>query len=199
MKFNLILGLITDERDSAKSLTEELQKVSIQPPKEPSPEKVASIPTIEKEPEPEEAVEESVVLKHGSKGTPFTAMTNCIMLNCDKDFGVFEYEVRFQPEIDNIQHRYKYLGQLREQIGSVKTFDGVTLYLPKELPDRSSSFTATIEGQNEVNVQIIYRRKKRLGECIHLYNVLFERIMRDLKYQRVGKFTGSFKIKFNYS
>ena len=117
-------------------------------------------------------------------------MTNCIMLKCDKAFGVFEYEVRFQPEIDNIQQRYKYVGQLREQIGSVKTFDGVTLYLPKQLSDRNSSFTtASLDGQGEVIVQIIFRRQKRLGECIHLYNVLFERIMRELKYQRVGKFT----------
>ena len=112
---------------------------------------------------------------------------------------MFEYEVRFQPEIDNIQQRYKYLGQLREQIGSVRTFDGVTLYLPKELPDRETSFTTeSLDKQSEINVQIIYRRKKRLGECIHLYNVLFERIMRELKYQRVGKFTGSlFMNKFN--
>jgi aubergine-like protein len=178
-------GLITDEKESAKSLIEGLQKVTIEAPKQPSPEKVEPIPSIEKE--PEEVVDESVVLKHGSKGTPFTALTNCIMLKCDKDFGVFEYEVRFLPEIDNIQHRYKYLGQLREQIGSVKTFDGVTLYLPKQLPDHTTSYTAAIEGQNEVEVKIIYRRKKRLGECIHLYNVLFERIMRDLKYQRVGR------------
>lgn len=127
-------------------------------------------------------------MKHGIKGTPFTALTNCIMIKCDKDFGVFEYEVRFQPDIDYIQHRYKYLGQLREEIGNVRIFDGVTLYLPKMLDDRHMTYlTPALDGNGEVQVTIIFRRRKRIAECIHLYNVLFERIMRDLNYERVGR------------
>lgn len=156
---------------------------------------IATVTEVNLEKVPEEAAAvpenepEKLVLKHGSKGTPYPAMTNCIMIKCDKDFGVFEYEVRFQPDVDSTHHRYKYIGQLREQIGSVRTFDGVTLYLPIRLPDQNSEYTtaALEEGGGEIKINIIYRRQKRLGECIHLYNLLFEQIMRELNYQRVGR------------
>lgn len=34
---------------------------------------------------------------------------------------------------------------------------------------------------------ITYRRKKRLRDCMHLYNVLFNRIFNRLNYTRIGK------------
>lgn len=176
----VVIGRGSEDRSSKSGPVQQVQAVS---------EAIQQQVEIREAIQQEEVEEEpQTVFKHGTKGTPFTGLTNCIMLRCDKDFGVFEYEVRFKPDIDNLQQRYKYLGQLREQIGNVRTFDGVTLYLPTELEDRNSTFTTTtLDGSGEVTVNIIFRRKKRLGECIHLYNVLFERIMHDLNYQRVGR------------
>jgi len=48
----------------------------------------------------------------------------------DQKKGVFEYEVRFKPDIDAQYIRFELLKQLKEVIGTAKTFDGVSLYLP---------------------------------------------------------------------
>jgi aubergine len=134
-----------------------------------------------------EESDSNVVFKHGTKGVKFSAMTNSIIINCDKNFGVFEYEVCFEPIVDSLQLRRKYLRQLEKIIGNIRTFDGVTLYFPKQIPDECSQMTCEGVDGNEINVNFNFRRKKRLGECLHLYNVLFERIMNLLQYQRVGR------------
>lgn len=71
-------------------------------------------------------------------------------------------------------------------IGKTLTFDGVILYLPKRLEDVTTLTSTTIENL-EVKVEVIYKRTKRLRECIQLYNVLFENVYRELKYLRVGR------------
>jgi hypothetical protein len=38
-----------------------------------------------------------------------------------------------------------------------------------------------------VSISIIFKRKRRLGECIHLYNVLFRKIMFFLDLARIGR------------
>lgn len=113
-------------------------------------------------------------------------MCNSIMLHCDPNKGVFEYEVRFNPQVDSIGSRSKYLTQHKETLGVARTFDGVTLFLPKEL----STFNLVAKNpadDSDVNIEIIFKRKKRLAECIQLYNVLFDRIFRILNYLRVGR------------
>lgn len=129
------------------------------------------------------------VLKHGTSGKTFKAVTNAIELYCDPETGVFEYEVRFHPAVDNLRFRYKYLAQHKEIIGNTKTFDGTILFLPVRLPDSKTYLTSTnvVENEPPVNVEIIFKRKKRLGECIQLYNILFNKIFKTLNYLRVGR------------
>lgn len=45
------------------------------------------------------------------------------------------------------------------------------------------------DGDEEIAVTIIYKRKKNLAEreCLHLYNVLFKRIMHILLYTQMGR------------
>ncbi|KAJ8893858.1 hypothetical protein PR048_006459 [Dryococelus australis] len=38
-----------------------------------------------------------------------------------------------------------------------------------------------------VTISVQFKRQKRLGECIHLYNVLFKRIMKELQMSRHGR------------
>lgn len=109
-------------------------------------------------------------------------------MNTDPNKGVFEYEVRFKPNIHAMNLRQRLIHQHRHIIGNTKTFDGTILYLPVELPDNITEFTAINENDDtSVEVKIIYKRKKNLGECIHLYNVLFNKIMKSLKMVQFGK------------
>ncbi|CAO1364269.1 unnamed protein product [Diamesa tonsa] len=128
------------------------------------------------------------VLRHGSKGTKFTAMSNSIQLHCDPNSGVFEYEVRFTPQVDSLSFRSKYLMQHRDVLGNARTFDGVTLYLPNKLPlDTTVLISKHPVEDHEISIKILFKRKKRLGDCIHLYNVLFDRIFKILNFTRVGR------------
>lgn len=128
------------------------------------------------------------VLKHGEDGEPTKILTNYVKLHCDPDFGVFEYDVRFNPQIENQRFRSKLLFQHKDVIGKCSTFDGVSLYLPQKLPENVTYLESpSIDETETVQIKITFRRQKRIQDCIQLYNLLFERVFRILKYQRVGR------------
>lgn len=80
------------------------------------------------------------------------------------------------------------LNQHKSVYGNVKTFDGTTLYLPCLLPDKVTKCTSTLrEDDSEVKITIIFRRKKRMGDSMQLYNVLFNQIMLVLNHVQFGR------------
>lgn len=129
--------------------------------------------------------EKTAILKHGKKGMPITACTNAIPIHCNPEAGVFEYEVRFNPPVDSPKFRSRYLMQHKELIGNAKTFDGVMLYLPFKLPDEVTNLVSeSQDDQSDINVKIMFKRQKRLGDCIQLYNILFDKIYKVLNYRK---------------
>lgn len=56
----------------------------------------------------------------------------------------------------------------------------------------ASDSTMTIESKHPndgspVTVFVIFKRKMRLGDCIHLYNVLFNNCLKTQQYSQLGK------------
>lgn len=152
------------------------------------------VPSIPEDDSPSVVVESddeadtAVVERVGKSGKKIGALTNYIRIQIDPEKGVFEYEVRFAPAIHAAPVRYKLLNQHRELIGNTKTFDGVTLFLPKKLPEKITKLQS--ENPNDgsaVMVSIVYRRKKKMADCVQLYGILFDRIMRTLKFIRFGR------------
>lgn len=87
-----------------------------------------------------------------------------------------------------MQIRHKLLNQHRETIGNTKVFDGAVLYLPIMLPDIQTRLKSISDSDdNAVTVTIIFKKKKLMKDCVHLYNVLFDRIMKILKFVRFGR------------
>lgn len=126
----------------------------------------------------------------GEQGERIPATANYVRLAVQPDKGVFEYEVRFTPTLDSKIIRSKILNSHSESIGRCKTFDGVTLYLPMKLPEEVTTLTSNHPVDNSpVTTKIIFKRKKNLHECVHLYNVLFKRIMGILELARIGRDT----------
>ena len=56
----------------------------------------------------------------GNHGKPVKLSANYLKLVVEEDKGVFEYEVRFSPLVDNRDQRFRLVNQQRESIGSVK-------------------------------------------------------------------------------
>lgn len=50
--------------------------------------------------------------------------SNYLRLEVERGKGVFEYEVKFNPEIDAKNSKFKLVNQVVRELGSVKVFDG---------------------------------------------------------------------------
>lgn len=123
------------------------------------------------------------VLRHGVKGEKFNAITNSMFLKSIKEYGMFEYDVRFEPVLDSMQIRKTYLRKMGDEIGTILNYDGAdTLYLPVKLPSQ-----VTKKLVEDTNIKITFRRQRSSEECLHFYNVLFDRIMRVLNFERIGR------------
>lgn len=115
-------------------------------------------------------------------------MSNYIRLTTEPEKGVFEYEVRYRPDVHASSLRHRLLNQHKDRIGNTKTFDGTVLYLPIKLPDPITECESTNENdQTVVTVSIIYKKKKRLADCMQLYNILFDRVMKVLNFVQFGR------------
>lgn len=114
-------------------------------------------------------------------------MTNYLHLHFDDCKGVFEYEVRFKPDVHANNLRHKLLNQHRSVIGNGSTFDGTVLYLPIKISNKTELMSVSPTDDANYQVTIIFKRKKKMRDCIHLYNVLFDRIMKRLQYVRFGR------------
>nr|CAH7766461.1 unnamed protein product [Callosobruchus chinensis] len=139
--------------------------------------------------------EHEPVSYRGETGKPLRATSNYIRLNIQKDGGVFEYEVQFNPDLDAKNRRVKLVSTVvREQLGGIpRVFDGGRcLYLPKQITHTSQTFTASIpgpDGDQTLSCTFKYKQKKSHSdrECLHLYNCLFKRIMYILLYTQMGR------------
>lgn len=58
---------------------------------------------------------------------------NYVVLKLDENKTIHQYEIKFNPDIDNRTLRRRLLNQQVETLGSVSTFDGTLLHLPLKL------------------------------------------------------------------
>lgn len=120
-------------------------------------------------------------------GKTIQALTNFVRLEVGKDNGMYEYEVRFEPTAHSNQLRFALLNQQIEVIGRTRTFDGVKLCLPIQLPERVTQLTSVNSNDNTpVVLTIIYKGKRKFAECLQFYGILFANIMKILKFVRFG-------------
>jgi len=126
----------------------------------------------------------------GTQGKPVSLSANYLKLMVEEGKGVFEYEVRFNPNVDNRDQRFRLVNQQREVIGGVKVFDGTKLFLPQMLDEKSKTLESVhTETGDKVSVTFNFLREARLGDrdVIQLYNILFGRIMKTLKFSQYNR------------
>lgn len=136
----------------------------------------------------DEKIEPEAVIKRGNKGQPVTITSNYLRMKSEPDRGLYEYDVKFTPNVDSHAFRFKFLNQHAEILGTTKVFDGLKLSLPFQLPNVVTDLISTHPTEEtKIKVVVTYRRKKRLAECIDLYNNLFSRIMKILNFVQFGQ------------
>ncbi|XP_029662473.1 piwi-like protein Ago3 [Formica exsecta] len=128
------------------------------------------------------------ICRQGKSGTKIEIFANYIDLKLDPGKGLFQYEVKYTPDIDSIGLRRKLLGQHSASLGRTRTFDGMILYLPTKLPqDVTNYYSEHPMDGSRINVTIIFKKKQSMSENVQFFNVLINRIMRALSLVRIGR------------
>nr|XP_034178827.1 piwi-like protein 1 [Osmia lignaria] len=128
------------------------------------------------------------ISRQGTGGKPIQLSGNYINLKLNPEKGLFNYEVKFNPDIDSRPLRRKLLNQHLQALGRTKVFDGVTLYLPQKLKQDTTIFESIhpVDG-SKVMLTMIYKKKQSMSENIPFFNVLLGRVMRALSLVRIGQ------------
>jgi len=73
--------------------------------------------------------------KKGSAGTVIALSSNCFLLETRADFVIYQYNFSFSPEVDSKKVKFGLMFSQEELIGKVRAFDGMSMFLPRKLPD----------------------------------------------------------------
>lgn len=118
-----------------------------------------------------------VVSKKGATGGQVTLLTNHFKLKTKPSFGIYQYNVSFNPEQESKRVR---VGLLRSQspvIGEVHAFDGMMLYLPIRLPETNTVLNLTKLNGDPVQMTIMFTNDvpKDSPSMMQLFNIIFRR------------------------
>ncbi|CAG0888931.1 unnamed protein product [Cyprideis torosa] len=109
------------------------------------------------------------VTAKGTEGRPIDLAVNSFKFMIDKTFGIYEYEVRFDPPAPVLKlSRYSMV------------FDGMMLSLPHELPQNPTHLSATHPIDNTpIQLTLILRKKLERGDpmMFAFYNRLFRKVL----------------------
>ena len=123
---------------------------------------------------------------------------NYMKLEQAEGYGIFEYEVRFDPPVDSRAERYSAVNEHRTLFGPTKSFDGNKLYLPKQLPEIDTIATSKhSKTGKDIKVTFRYKRQIKPGEreSLYIYNLIFKKIMKILKFVESAKKANFFDPK----
>lgn len=133
-------------------------------------------------------IEELCIGKYsGTSGSELKVEVNYVRLKILGNEGIYEYHVSFNPSVDSQRMKFRLMNQqsVRDVIGNVKTFDGAKLYLPRKLPPVTDIAVSLPTDNTAVNVTIKFIKMCQPSDCLHLYNLLFRKVMNILKMTQV--------------
>ena len=123
---------------------------------------------------------------------------NYMKLAVDEGFGIFEYEVIFEPRVDARDERYSAVNEQRPILGLTRSFDGNKLYLPRQLSD-PETVAMSKHSKNGSDIKVTFRYKKQINpgerESLYIYNLIFKKIMKTLKFVESAKRSNYFDPK----
>ncbi|XP_014217276.1 protein argonaute-3 [Copidosoma floridanum] len=132
--------------------------------------------------------EPEIVSRKGESGKKLQLTANYVRLKVDSSKGMFQYEVKFSPDIDSRNLRFKLIRQHSNVLGEVRNFDGTLLYLPILLPDQRTVLESVHPIDNTpVTLTVIFKKKQAMKDNVTFFNVLINRVLKALKLVRMGR------------
>ncbi|XP_077561813.1 piwi-like protein 1 isoform X2 [Haemaphysalis longicornis] len=162
------------------------------PPPRPPAQGAPARPERSSQPPPGRMADQSTKQYSRGKPTKQTAApeVSYVRLGTRRGLGVFEYRADFVPEVDSKRARFDLLATeaVTAVIGRTRVFDGHRLFLPRPLRDKALRVpTALAPGGPCVVVHVQFVRQAPPAECVHLYNVLFKKLMHCLQLAQLGR------------
>lgn len=107
---------------------------------------------------------------------------NCAKVYVAKDMPIYEYVVRFDPDVDSLESRRRVMrtDPVAKVIGTTLSFTGTNLYLPVKLA-RSTVVNGTTVENVEVKISIDFIKIPSEEHLTPFFNTLFRRAMQILK------------------
>lgn len=145
------------------------------------------------QPEPSRERPREVAIENkaiGSEGRELNVCVNYVRVSRQKDKGIYEYHVDFEPSIDSrkIRHLILKSDDIKEVIGGVFEFTGMNIYLPIKLPDNRTVATGrSPTTQEAITVTITYVKQPPFEELIPFFNTTFRRIMHILRLVQINR------------
>ncbi|XP_015176453.1 PREDICTED: piwi-like protein 1 [Polistes dominula] len=129
-----------------------------------------------------------VINRQGTSGTTVNIYSNYIDLKLEPGRGIYQYEVKFNPDIDSIALRRKLVNQHARKLGKALNFDGSLLYLPQKLSEEKIVYNSEHPRDGSlVTLTFIFKKKESINKNIQFLNILFGRILRALNLVRIGR------------
>nr|CAI5824559.1 unnamed protein product [Callosobruchus analis] len=127
--------------------------------------------------------------KQGSSGTPIHLTANYFSLLQAGKWGLNQYQVDFNPAVDQTRDRKRLLREALQDVGiNGYLFDGTNMYTPQRLhPDPLDKFVQN-EGENiRVTVRLVGDVSWGDRHYIQLFNIIIRKCLTFMKFQLVGR------------
>ena len=121
---------------------------------------------------------EHIKSKKGTYGKPTPIMANYVVLSNRPGHAIYQYNVSYNPPVDNKRMRLALLYHHEEAlIGKVHSFDGMVLYLPHRLHNNPEEvISKTKEGENiHITIKLTNELSANSPVCLQLFNILFRK------------------------
>lgn len=91
--------------------------------------------------------------------------------------GLYQYCVSFDPDIQSMSLKGFLMYSMEDVIGTTRCFDGMTLFLPKKLPDQDTVKSVTLKNGDAVRVKVSFTNQvpENSPAVVQLMNILFRK------------------------
>ena len=121
---------------------------------------------------------EHVVDKRGAtKAQEIRVTSNYIVLRSRPNTALYQYHVKYEPNLEFKKLRIGLLCSQEHIIGKVKAFDGMILYLPIRLQDDVTEIQVKTRRDEDVKITITLTNELGANNpvCLQLFNIIFRR------------------------
>ncbi|XP_022109192.1 piwi-like protein 1 [Acanthaster planci] len=128
--------------------------------------------------------------KRGKKGKTVELLTNCFRLRADGQWLLYQYDVKFSPEVDSRRARHALLRSHSEIVDGPMAFDGMILFLLRRLDQPVTRFETKRRDSDAVvtiTITLTSELPPNSPTYLQVYNIIFRKILRLVGFEQIGR------------